>query len=91
MPLIFLTGLFFGLLFGGSSLPNELRIRRAKVEGRSYRVSKRGGGAYEVFREDLPTVFVMLNQTGETAASAAGPELEQLRADMRKFPSNLFS
>lgn len=91
MPLIFFSlaaGLLFGRLSAGTR--NDLRIRLAKVDGRLYRVAKRGRGAYEVFRDDNPAIFLMLNQTGETASSSPGPELEQLRADMRKFPATLF-
>ena len=86
-----LLGILLGAIATSGSTPNHLRVRRAVVDGRAYRIVSRGPGTYEVFREGAPAVFVMLNQDGELATSTPSAELEELSFDMRQFPSRLFS
>jgi len=90
MMVPFFVGLLLGAIATAGSTPSHLRVRQVKVNGRAYRVLSHGAGAYEVFRDDIPTVFLMLNQQGETATSSPSPELEALRTDMRQFPRRLF-
>lgn len=65
-------------------------VRMASVEGREYEVFRRGGGTYEVISRDNPAVWLMFGQNGEIDSKGTANELNQLREDMQRFPSNLF-
>jgi hypothetical protein len=67
------------------------QVFRVAQDGLTYFVMNLGGGNYEVRREDAPEVWVIIDQKGEVAVGEKGAELERLRADMLKFPRDLFA
>lgn len=91
-----MIGFWIGAIVGamwaaGMGPPSHLRIRRAVVDGRGYRVLSHGPGMYEVFSEAEPDAFVLISQSGELAAGGRGPTVEIMRDDMARFPPKLFA
>ena len=62
--------------------------REVTVSGRSYAVVALGGGRYSVTDLTNPTNNVVITQTGVALRTG---NTTQLEADMKSFPSNLFS
>lgn len=73
------------------SAPAPVGVRAASVDGREYEVFRRGGGTYEVVSRNDPGTFVVFGQTGEIDARGNEGDLAQVRADMMRFPKDLFA
>jgi hypothetical protein len=73
----------------------KTRVVRVDADGHPYFVVALGGGQYEVRREDRPDVFVVLDQnlatTGPLASGGDAVSLEELKHDMKLFPSTMFT
>lgn len=67
------------------------RIKRVLVDGRGYLVFRLGDGEYNVMAMGNPAVRLTFGQTGGPTEIGDGPALAQLKADMKRFPKNLFA
>jgi hypothetical protein len=97
---LFWVGALLGAIWASGSTPDHLRVRRAVVDGRGYRVVSHGPGMLEVFSELQPSTFVLMALEAERAKDrvfnvvASGGRLEDvelLREDLLRFPRKLFA
>lgn len=70
-------------------------MRQVSVGGRHYSVFRMGDdsghkGEFIVVLNAKPSVFWDFADEGEVEAGLEGPELDQLKADSKKFPKDLF-
>lgn len=62
------------------------------VSGRRYVVERLGGGNFSVASVESPGVFVTFGQDLATKGpTTSGGDVTQLRADMARFPAELFT
>lgn len=85
------------LFFGGSlalmaTAKPRPEMHKATVDGRRYHVFRLGGGVYRVERKDGDVTSALMVFSQEKPLHVEGdPELvEQLKADIYKFPPDLF-